>query len=71
MIWQDVTQLNDVNESLNIFLTHFNSGFELCFPLKTVKFNKNTNCIVTFIIEYLNLARNYTTRQILIAIKKS
>ncbi len=30
-----------MDESLDIFLEHFNSGFDLCFPLRTVQFNKN------------------------------
>ena len=39
--WHDVTQCNNVDESLEIFLNHFNSGFDLCFPLQTFQFNKN------------------------------
>ena len=41
LTWTDVTQCNDVNTSLDIFLNHFNIGFELCFPFITQKLNKN------------------------------
>ena len=39
--WRDVFQSNDVNECLDIFLNHFNTGFNLCFPMKTTRYNKN------------------------------
>ena len=58
MNWQDVTQLNEVNESLNIFLTHFDTGFELCFPLKTVKFNKNFHPKNRFMTSGLIISRS-------------
>ena len=41
LTWQDVTQTNDVNESLNVFLSHFNDAINICLPTITTTFNKN------------------------------
>ena len=39
--WDDVTHCNEVNECLNKFLTHFNTGLDLYSPEESKTFNKN------------------------------
>ena len=56
--WGDVKASNNVNESLDLFLDKFSTGFELIFPEKMVKFNKNYHKINKFMTQGLLVSRH-------------
>ena len=56
--WRDVLNCNDVNESYNLFWQDFKSLYDIHFPLKTFKFNKNLHGINRFMTRGLLISRS-------------
>ena len=55
--WENVTSCNDANFAFNEFFETFIDLFNLYFPLRTVKFNKNTMGINNFMTKGLLISR--------------
>lgn len=55
--WRNVTSNNDVNESYDIFWSDFNTMFDMYFPLKRVKLNRNIHKINQFMTTGLLTSR--------------
>ncbi len=60
--WINVTQSNNVNEALGLFWDDFELLYQLNFPLKEVKFNKNCHKINNFMTNGLLVSRNNKNR---------
>ena len=55
--WRNVTSSDDTNIAFELFWTDFNALFELNFPEKTVKFNKNLHPKQPFLTKGLLISR--------------
>ena len=55
--WRDVLNCNDVNVSYNLFWQDFKSLYDIHFPLKSVRFNKNLHGINKFMTRGLLISR--------------
>ena len=55
--WRDVLNCNDVNTSFSLFWQDFKTLYDIQFPLKTVKFNKNLHGINKFMTKGLLTSR--------------
>ncbi len=62
MTWHDVYNSRDVNTSLELFWSDFKTIFDLCFPIKIIRFNKNTHKINNFMTSGLLVSRNTKLR---------
>ena len=56
--WLSVLSTDDVNLAYENFSDIFLSGFNLCFPIRTTKFNKNYNKINDFMTKGLLISRS-------------
>ena len=55
--WQDVITCNDVDNSFNLFCTDFKTPYDIHFPLKQIKFNRNLHSINKFMTRGLLISR--------------
>ena len=55
--WNHVVQCEDVNESYSLFWNDFNALYELFFPIKNVKLNKNIHKLNNFMTNGLLTSR--------------
>ena len=56
--WQNVLNFKEVNESFEYFWNDFYALFELHFPLKKMKFNRNVQKIHNYMTKGLLISRN-------------
>ena len=56
--WDDILEEMDAENSFKLFMNKFTSSFDLIFPLKKLKFNKNKHKIQSFMTKGLLVSRS-------------
>jgi hypothetical protein len=60
--WNNIFNSNDVNTSLDYFWGDFKTLFDISFPIKTIRFNRNIHKINKFMSNGLLISRNTKNR---------